>query len=72
MAGASHGGLTFALTDLGGGVYTAFFRTRDFGTVISCVFGLCWRNRSWLGGAAQLTAFRPGYGHYPLVFNDVG
>jgi hypothetical protein len=40
MTGASHGGLTFARTDLGGGVYTAFFRTRDFGTVISCVYGL--------------------------------
>jgi hypothetical protein len=41
MVGASHGGLTFDLADLdGGGVYTAFFRTRDFGTVISCVYGL--------------------------------
>ena len=35
MVGASHAGLTLDLTDLGGGVYTAFLRTRDFGTVIS-------------------------------------
>jgi hypothetical protein len=40
MAGASHGGLTFARTDLGGGVYTAFFRTRDFGTSSPVSMGL--------------------------------
>jgi hypothetical protein len=33
MAGATQGALTFRRADLaGGGVYTGFLRTRDFGT----------------------------------------
>ena len=35
MAGASHGGLALRRAERGGGVYTGFLRTRDFGTVIS-------------------------------------
>src|SRR6202034_1251340 len=36
MAGTSQRGLTFVLADrFGGGVYTAFVLTRDFGTVVS-------------------------------------
>jgi hypothetical protein len=50
MAGATHGGLTLARTDLGGGVYTAFLRTRDFGTVISWSLA---RADAWLGLLAQ-------------------
>ena len=35
MVGASQRGLTVAFAALGGGVYTALLRVRDFGTVIS-------------------------------------
>jgi hypothetical protein len=33
MVGTSQGGLTAALDERGGGVYTAFFLVRDLGTV---------------------------------------
>src|SRR5260221_8540356 len=35
MVGTSQGGLTRAFVERGGGVYTAFFLTRDLGTVVS-------------------------------------
>ncbi|HWG13119.1 MAG TPA: hypothetical protein VG268_07605 [Streptosporangiaceae bacterium] len=39
MATGTHRGLDLRRTDRGGGVYTGFFRTRDFGTVISWSIG---------------------------------
>ena len=45
MVGASHAGLTLDLADLGGGVYTGFLRTRDFGTVISWSGRVCVHRR---------------------------
>jgi hypothetical protein len=35
MVTGIQGGLVLRRTERGGGVYTGFFRTRDFGTVIS-------------------------------------